>query len=494
MPRIPDDELERIKRETDLAQLVRARGVELTPHGKDLIGLCPFHDDHQPSLVLTPGKGLWHCLGACSAGGSVIDWVMKTEGVSFRHAVELLRAGVPSFAAASSGGLVKESSVRRLPPPVEAEASDAELLRQVVAYYHETLNASPEALAYLEKRGINNPDAIERFSLGYANRTLGLRLPLKNRKTGEAIRSRLQALGIIRESGHEHLVGCFTIPILSPAGEVLGIYGRRISDSVQAGVAPHLYLPGPHLGVWNLSALADSKEIILCESLIDALTFWCAGFHNVTTAYGVNGFTAEILEAFKAYGTERVLIAYDRDAAGDAAAEQLAAKLAVENIASSRVLFPRGMDANEYAKKVQPASQSLGVLLRSAEPMAGAAVRHAASASATPPAAATAPAIVEPPHPPKDALEEAASSLAAAAVEPPSDSDERAAPPPAPPRLADVAAEVRSDDETVITLGDRSYRVRGLAKNTVSPRPAPVACAAALGGDCPDQRCCPPPA
>jgi len=466
MPRIPDDELERIKRETDLAQLVRARGVELKPHGKDLIGLCPFHDDHQPSLVVTPSRGLWHCLGACSTGGSVIDWVMKTEGVSFRHAVELLRAGVPSLAAASPGGLVKESSVRRLPLPLDPDASDGELLRQVVAYYHETLKASPEALAYLEKRGINDPQAIDRFSLGYANRTLGLRLPLKNRKTGKDLRERLQALGILRESGHEHLVGCVTIPILSPSGDVLGIYGRRISDSVQPGAAPHLYLPGPRRGVWNVQTLAESKELILCESLIDALTFYCASFPNVTTAYGVNGFTTELLEAFKAYGTERVLIAYDRDAAGDAAAGELAAKLAAENILSSRVLFPKGMDANDYARKVQPASHSLGVLLHSAEPMAGTAVRHAAPAHATPPATAISPAIVHPPHPPNGAGAEAASSLAAATVEPPADSEGDAAPPPAPPRPADVAAEVRSDDEVTITLGDRSYRVRGLAKNT----------------------------
>jgi len=464
MPRIPEDELERIKRETDLAALVRSRSVELKPHGKDLIGLCPFHDDHLPSLVVTPSRGLWHCLGACSTGGSVIDWVMRAEGVSFRHAVELLRAGVPAAAGAPPTGPVKLSSVRRLPLPLDPEASDRDLLRQVVAYYHDTLKTSPEALAYLERRGINDASAVGHFSVGYANRTLGLRLPLKNRKTGEALRSRLQTLGILRESGHEHLVGCLTIPILSPAGEVLGIYGRRISDTVQPGTPPHLYLPGPHRGVWNLSALADSKEIILCESLIDALTFWCAGFHHVTTAYGVNGFTSELLEAFKAYGTERVLIAYDRDGAGDVAAETLATNLAGEAIECRRVLFPKGMDANDYARKVQPASQSLGVLLHSAELIAGATARHAAPA--TPPAAATAPAAVAASHPPQTAFEEAAPSLAAAASEPLSVSAEHAAPPPMPPRPAEVTAEVRSDDEVVITLGDRSYRVRGLAKNT----------------------------
>ena len=61
----------------------------------------------------------------------------------------------------------------------------------------------------------------------------------------------------------------------------------------------HLYLPGPHRGVWNEAALAAAKEIILCEALIDALTFWCAGYRNVTASYGVEGFTADHLAAFK---------------------------------------------------------------------------------------------------------------------------------------------------------------------------------------------------
>ncbi len=93
MARIPDDEIERLKRETDLAGLVRASGVELAPHGAggDLIGRCPLHDDKTPSLVVTPAKGLWHCLGACGVGGSAIDWIMRTRKVGFRHAIEVLR-------------------------------------------------------------------------------------------------------------------------------------------------------------------------------------------------------------------------------------------------------------------------------------------------------------------------------------------------------------------------------------------------------------------
>src|ERR671928_685537 len=102
MARIPDDEVDRIKRDIALERLVRARGIELRKHGADLIGLCPFHDDHEPSLVISPAKNLWHCLGACQAGGSVIDWVMRTEGISFRHAVELLRDGMPTTGSPAS--------------------------------------------------------------------------------------------------------------------------------------------------------------------------------------------------------------------------------------------------------------------------------------------------------------------------------------------------------------------------------------------------------
>src|SRR5262249_44464954 len=143
--------------------------------------------------------------------------------------------------------------------------------------------------------------------------------------------------------------------------------GRKIRDDLRSGTAYHLYLPGPHRGVFNVQALKASTEIILCEALVDALTFWCAGYRNVTSSYGVEGFTADHLAALKENGTEHVLIAYDRDDAGDRAAEALSKRLIAEGIACSRIHFPKGMDANEYALKVQPASVSLGVLVRSAE-------------------------------------------------------------------------------------------------------------------------------
>lgn len=363
MSRIPEEELERIKREIDLAALVRAKGVELSPHGTGhLAGRCPFHEDKTPSFIVTPGKNLFHCLG-CGAGGSVIDFVMKHDGLSFRHAVEVLRDGKASALVASTLP-TKKATVPRLPPPVAFDADDQTLLRQVIDYYQERLWQAPAALAYLEKRGLRNDEAIKTFRLGFADRTLGLRLPNKQRIAGLEIRERLERLGVYRESGHEHFNGCLVIPILDPGGAILGAYGRKIVEQQTSGLR-HLYLPGPHRGLWNPAALG-SREVILGEALIDALTFWENGHRNVTTAYGVEGFTEEIENALVAAKVERVFIAFDRDEAGDRGAEKVAARLMARGIECRRVLFPHGQDANEYARKVQPAGKALGVLLNAA--------------------------------------------------------------------------------------------------------------------------------
>jgi DNA primase len=311
-----------------LERLAEAKGVISRRRGEELIGLCPFHDDHSPSLVINTVKNVWHCLGACQTGGSVIDWVMKAEGVSFRHAVELLREdrfSVDASSAATKKNVTKRSTVAKLDTVIDSDMDTNAQLQQVVDYYHEALKSSSEDMAYLEKRGLSSPDAIERFQLGFANRTLGYHLPQKNRQAGAEIRGRLEEIGIFRKSGHEHFSGSLVIPVFDEAGRVTEMYGRKINDNLRKGTPLHLYLPGPHRGVWNVEASKASTEIILCESLIDALTFLCAGFRNVTASYGIEGFTDDHLAAFKTYDTERVLIAYDRDEAGERAASSLAA-------------------------------------------------------------------------------------------------------------------------------------------------------------------------
>jgi hypothetical protein len=169
--------------------LAEARGIKLTRQGANLLGKCPFHDHKTPSLVITPAKNLWHCMGACNAGRTAIDWVMKAEGISFRHAVELLtKDDLPL--AASPIQPVKKSTVPKLPAPLTAEAGDRELLLEVVDFYQTAPTGSPEAMRYLESRGLKSAEMVERFRLGFANRTLGYGLEAKNRAGGAAVRGR----------------------------------------------------------------------------------------------------------------------------------------------------------------------------------------------------------------------------------------------------------------------------------------------------------------
>lgn len=484
MARIPEAEIQRIKQEVAIERLIEASGVELKRTGKDLFGRCPFHSpDNTPSLSVTPATNLWNCLGACQEGGDVFKWVMKMQGVSFRHAFELLNTD-PALAAASR--VVKQGTVRKLPAPVAPDAEGQTLKNQTMDYYQARLKQSAAGLAYLDERGIRNDELIERFQLGFADRTLGLRLPERNRVAGGEMRERLQAIGILLPSGHERFNGSLVIPVCDERGNVTEIYGRKITEGLRPGTAKHLYLPaecrGPVRGVWNVQALAHHKEIILCEALIDALTFAAAGFPNVTAAYGTSGFTDEHLAAFRRYGTERVLIAYDRDEAGEHAAAELAPRLIAEGIECFRIHFPKGMDANDYALKVQPAAKSLGLAIRKAvwlgkgEAPKLQTVARAIEASS---------AIEEEPH--ASARAHAASSLAAEAtkektLEEPIDAHApEASPAPAPiaepalpaspmpaaPSLEPVV-EIRAH-EILATCGEgkdaRCYRVRGLAKN-----------------------------
>jgi DNA primase catalytic core len=376
--RIPETDIERVKRATDLRALVQSRGIELKKHGsKDWIGRCPFHPDNAtPNFIVTPDKGLFHCM-ACGKAGNAIQFVEQHDGVSFRHAFELLNQG--GNAAFTAAPLQKQATVPRLPCPLDATADDATLFSQVTAYYHERLKQSAPARAYLASRGLDSDELIARFQIGFADRTLGLRLPESNRNEGDTLRSRLAQLGLWRDSGHEHFNGCIVVPLFNDAGHVVSLYGRR----AQRGEMKHLYPPGPHRGLLNREAL-QADEIILCEAVFDALTFYASGFHNVTCLFGTEGFSDELWEALKK--VQRVKLAYDADDAGERAAQRDAERFRAHGIEVFRIKFPHGMDANEYAQKVKPADKSLALLLNSAAWLGG-------GACARPP-------IARPPAPP----------------------------------------------------------------------------------------------
>ncbi|EEV6020711.1 toprim domain-containing protein [Escherichia coli] len=411
--------------------MVQAQGRQLVKKGKDFTTLCPFHDEKTPSCVISPEKNLYHCFG-CNAGGSVLNWVMQTEKLSLRKAAERLKAELGDNPAVVP-------LVTRDEPEIFAddEAGRQKLLGRVVEFYHHTLLNAPEAVAYLEKRRLNHPELVAAFKLGFANRTLPYRLPAVKSRAGEKIRARLKGVGVLRESGHEHFTGSLVVPVMDLNGQIREMYGRKITDRLRSGTALHLYLPGAHGGVWNEQALIGSSVVILCESLIDAMSFWVAGVRNVTAAYGVNGFTGEMRAALLAHGVKQVLIAYDNDPAGNEAAVKLASSLAADGIATFRVLFPAGMDANGYLCQVAEPEQAFSVLLDGAVPMSDLADAESIAPQAS----------AEPAH--LTALAADVAALPAVSA-------------PAP----GVSVEALADGELMVALPGERWTIRGVSRKT----------------------------
>ncbi|ADP11515.1 DNA primase [Erwinia sp. Ejp617] len=442
MPRIPQKELDELKRSVSLAALAESQGHRLRLQGRDRVLLCPFHQEKTPSCVISPDKNLYHCFG-CGAAGSVVDWMMKTEGFSLPKAVLRLRefAGHnPSSSAAAVPAAPPRQTLTDLDDDGQA------LLGQVVNGYHRNLLNSPEALTWLEKRGLNHPELVSHFKLGFAGAhgVAGL-LPSVSSKEGKRLRDRLTLLGVLRETTRQdHFRGCLVVPVVgwsesghaAQRGRVLQLYGRRTlgDNQIKKGSARHLYLPAPLAGVWNEQALKASAEIILCEALIDAMTFWCAGYRNVIAAFGANSFTADHLAALRWHGVKRVLIAFDRDEAGDRGAEAVAGELQQAGIDAWRVRFPLGLDANAYALKSGNPESAFALALESAVRMNGGAVAAPETVTAS---------------------GDNPSSLVAL-------------PSSQPAATAPIACETTPSGELLLRSGPRVWRVRGWQKNTLS--------------------------
>jgi len=167
-------------------------------------------------------------------------------------------------------GLAKASTIRSLSLNVDSD-DDHALLAQVADHYHRALLESSEASAWLARRGLESPDLATRFKLGFANRTLGLRIPQKNRRAGATIRARLQRLGVLRASGHEALNGCIVVPLVDDEGRVVQLYGHRIAEGLPRATSPHVWLRDDPRGLFDRGA-CDGGDLVVATSVLDALT------------------------------------------------------------------------------------------------------------------------------------------------------------------------------------------------------------------------------
>lgn len=312
-----------VKEKHDLVSFIEGKGIQLKRAGKVYQGLCPFHDDTNPSLVVDPEKQLWNCLGACSAqgksGGDLYAFVMKYDGISFREAHKRL------------GGRIVEE-----PSPSLAAKERTEILTRAAEIYHQTLLESTEAQDYLKRRGLVDPAIWKAFQVGYGT----------NKLLSMGQTTKLKVLGLVTRSGRERFSGCMTIPLLSN-GAVTGLYGRKIQGP------GHYYLPGPRRGLVNARHAARHDEILLTESILDALSFIQAGITNVLPLYGTNGLTSDHLHFLEEHQVKRVILCLDADTAGERAAKSITRKIEEIGIETDILTLP-AKDPNDLLVREGP--------------------------------------------------------------------------------------------------------------------------------------------
>ncbi len=348
--------IERIKSANDLAAVVAERGIELKRKGRQLVAPCPFHQEKAASFNVSSAKGLFHCFG-CGVAGDVIGFVTKHDKVSFGGALEALarRAGLDLGRLMEERPRIQQRTpLAALTPPRSGKTAPATkpsaegapphgapptaILSRVVEHYHRTFCERDDAQAYLAKRGLTDRDILRVLKIGYADGSLLKVIP----KDGE-VRDELVSLGVITSEGRELLGGCVVVPIPDPlTGQWTNLYGRGMR-------APrHCYLPGPLRGVLNFQAARLSPEVVLTESILDALSFHQVGISIAIPIYGVNGFTPDHLDLLKREGVKRVILALDNDDAGRKGTDALKGKLTAMGMTVGALSFPEGIkDANE---------------------------------------------------------------------------------------------------------------------------------------------------
>ena len=494
MAKFTQSQIDRIKRELKIKDLAEAAGMQLARKNGQFVTRCLWHDDKTPSLFIHPTKNLFNCFG-CDAGGDVIQWVMKSKGIEFTDAVDSILESHPHLREEPPTESPEKTKTETC--PLDMKVSDQKFLQQVIEFYHQRLVNDYAAQDYLMKRGILDNEAIKVHKIGFADRELGRVIPNAQRKLGKEMRTRLADLGIYRpKTGHGHFNGCIVFPVIDTLGNIREIYGRKVNSGLRKGTDYHLYLgkesrPFDDRGMWNEQALSVHSEIILCESIIDAMSFWVAGYKNVTCIYGCNGFTNYHFDALARHKTKTVLLALDRDDEGEAAVKRISKKLLQQEINVYRVDFPKAtVDANEYLKIAGKGDHGdhrqksihgwMGLVLRNAtwlgrgQPVAMQTqvpdfVKDARQRIENKKREVKAPAATE-----TKAAKEKTATIEAAAAE--ADSTlaakpaaiEAAAVDPIParrePKVPTVDAEIK-DNEIGFQFGDRIYRVRGLEKN-----------------------------
>jgi len=349
MPQVKQDAVQEIKDRLDLVDLI-SEHLRLQKAGRDLKGLCPFHQEKTPSLYVSPEKQLWHCYG-CQKGGDHFTFIQDIEHVDFRGALRLL--------AEKTGVVLEESPGAGRQRELKRTIAKLNLL--AAQYFHHILLENPagqRALIQLESRGVTRASMTE-FQLGFA--------PAGQRKDNlvrflhkhGASDGEMQEAGLaIKPDGGGELWDRFRqriiIPIHDEHGELVAFGGRVIDDTAQPKYLntsqTALYDKGRTL--FNLhrarKSIHELKHAVLMEGYFDAITAWQANVTNVVTTSGTA--LGEHQVRLLKRETQELVLAFDRDDAG-LNATQRAIELATKSgIYIKVVRVPQGKDPDDYLR------------------------------------------------------------------------------------------------------------------------------------------------
>jgi len=351
---IDNASIESLKNSIDIVDVI-GNFVELRKAGANYKANCPFHGEKTPSFVVSPSKQIYHCFG-CGVGGDSIKFVMELEKLSYPESIEKL-ASMFNFSLDYTKGSSDYSDAKRI-------------LEAIQTWYVKNLEHNPTAKQYLLDRGIAE-SSIQKFGIGYvpdSNSVLhflnSALLPLP-----KAIDAGIIAQG---EGGRSYarLVERITFPIFSTSGAAVGFGGRTITNH------PAKYINSPQTKLFNKSRLLygydlakesiyKNKKLIVCEGYLDVVMFHQAGFTEAVASMGT-ALTPEHLPLLRK-GDPKIILAYDGDKAGQAAAMKAAQMLSVSGFDGGVILFPNGQDPADLIANGQ--SEAVAKLLREAKPL-----------------------------------------------------------------------------------------------------------------------------
>ena len=326
--------IEKLKQRLPLLDYLRQHHWTARPVGNrsEFVGLCPLHSETRPSFYFNARKNLFYCHG-CGQGGDLIRLVELSQRLSFRQSLAYLQ---------------QQSAL----------ADPAAVLEETAAFYQRQLQCHPEALRYLERRGVRDPALIQELQIGYA-----LGGNLRRHLTAQGYPFDLQRrLGLVNQQGRDTFYRRVVFPCRQN-GRLVNLYGR----SIVASTPPHRFLPGSKGGLYAWEQVRRGPEVILVEGLFDYAVLRQAGFHHTSCALGTHLNTGQFRQLCD--GPRTVYLTFDVDAngSGQQASRWLAHRLWAQGITTRRVLLPEGYDPNSFFVQGGDAQQ-FHSLLEAAQP------------------------------------------------------------------------------------------------------------------------------